>query len=56
MPAAIVKDRPVLSSEGMLHEDYESKCSVEKKKNAGHESQGACHQDELVGGKPPNVK
>jgi hypothetical protein len=39
----------------MLHKDYESKCSVEKK-IAGGESQGACRQDELFGGKPPIVK
>jgi hypothetical protein len=26
------KDRPVLSSERMLHKDYNRKCSVEKKK------------------------
>jgi hypothetical protein len=38
----------------MLHNDYESKYSVEK--NADHESQGACCQDELIGGKPPVVK
>jgi hypothetical protein len=39
----------------MLHEGYESKYSVEKK-NAGRESQGACRQDELIGGKTPVVK
>jgi hypothetical protein len=39
----------------MLHKDYESKYSVEKK-NAGRESQRACRQDELIGGKPPIVK
>jgi hypothetical protein len=33
----------------MLHKDYDSKCSVEKKIN-GSESQGACRQDELMGG------
>jgi hypothetical protein len=38
----------------MLHKDYESKYLVEK--NAGRESQGACRQDELIGGKPPVVK
>jgi hypothetical protein len=26
------------------------------KKITGHESQGACRQDELIGGKPPVVK
>jgi hypothetical protein len=25
-------------------------------KNSGRGSQGACHQDELIGGKPPVVK
>jgi hypothetical protein len=30
----------------MLHEDYNRKCSVEKK-SIGRESQGACRQDEL---------
>jgi hypothetical protein len=30
--------------------------SVQSKKNAGRESQGACRQDELIGGKPPVVK
>jgi hypothetical protein len=39
----------------MLHNDYESKCSVGKK-IAGRESQGACRQDELIGGKPPFLK
>jgi hypothetical protein len=38
----------------MLHNDYESKYSV--KKIAGRESQRACRQDELIGGKPPVVK
>jgi hypothetical protein len=36
----------------MLHEDYDRKCSTEKK-NSGRESQGVCRQDELIGGKPP---
>jgi hypothetical protein len=39
----------------MLHEDYDDKGSVEEK-IAGRESQGACRQDELIGGKPPVVK
>jgi hypothetical protein len=29
-PAAIVNDRPILSSERMLHNDYDRKCSIEK--------------------------
>jgi hypothetical protein len=47
--AAVVKDRPVLSSERMLR-----KCSVGKK--IGLEFQGACREDELTGYKPPVVK
>jgi hypothetical protein len=29
-PAAIVNDKPILSSEMMLHKDYDSRCSIEK--------------------------
>jgi hypothetical protein len=54
-PAAIVNDKPILSSERVLHKDYTRKCSVGKK-NTGRESQGACRQDELIGGKPLVVK
>jgi hypothetical protein len=39
----------------MLYKDYGSKYSDEKQ-SAGRESQGACRQDELIGGKPPVVK
>jgi hypothetical protein len=39
----------------MLHKDYDLKSSVEKK-IAGRGSQGACRQDELIGGKPSVVK
>jgi hypothetical protein len=39
----------------MLHKDYDCKCSVEKKKYY-RESQGACHQDELIGGKTASRK
>jgi hypothetical protein len=31
-PAAIVNDRPILSSERMLYKDYDRRCSIEKKK------------------------
>jgi hypothetical protein len=31
-PAAIVNDKPILSSESMLHKDYDRRCSIEKKK------------------------
>jgi hypothetical protein len=37
----------------MLRKNYESKYSVEK--DAGRESQGACRQGEMIGGKPPVV-
>jgi hypothetical protein len=54
-PAAIVNDRPILSSERMLHKDHNGKCSFGKK-NAGHKSQEVCRQDDLIAGKPPVVK
>jgi hypothetical protein len=54
-PAAFVNDSPILSSERMLHKDYDRKCSTEKKKS-GRDPQGAWCQDELTGGKPPVVK
>jgi hypothetical protein len=38
----------------MLHKDYDRNGSVEKIVS-GRESQGAWHQDELIGGKPPIV-
>jgi hypothetical protein len=39
----------------MLHKDYNH--NVQLKNNiAGHESQGAFRQDELIGGKQPVVK
>jgi hypothetical protein len=51
----IVNDRPILSSERMLHKDYDRKCSVEQK-IIGRESKGVCSQEGLIGGKPPVVK
>jgi hypothetical protein len=30
-PAAILNDRPVLSSQRMLYKDYDRRCSIEKK-------------------------
>jgi hypothetical protein len=30
--------------------------SIQLKKITGRESQGACHQDEMIGGKQPAVK
>jgi hypothetical protein len=46
----IIRDKPILSSEGMLHENYDRKRSV------GRKPQGVWRQDELTGGKPPVVK
>jgi hypothetical protein len=54
-PAAIVNDRPILSSERMLLKDYDRRCLIEKK-HSGCESQGARPQDELIGGKPLVLK
>jgi hypothetical protein len=54
-PAAIVNGRSILSPEEILYKDYESKRSFQKK-IAGREFQGACRQDELIGGKPPVAK
>jgi hypothetical protein len=53
--AAIVNDRPILSSERMLYKDYDLRCSIEKK-ISGRGSQGARRKDELICGKPPDVK
>jgi hypothetical protein len=39
----------------MLHKGYINKCPVEKKID-GRESQGACRQDEMIGGKLSVVK
>jgi hypothetical protein len=39
----------------LLIKDYDLKHSVAKKKS-GHYSQGAWHQDELIGGKSPAIK
>jgi hypothetical protein len=39
----------------MLYNYYDRSCSIEKE-NFGRESQGAGHQDELIGGKPPVIK
>jgi hypothetical protein len=50
-----IRDKPILSSEWMLHKDYGCKGSVEKI-ICGHEPQGAWRQDEPIGGKPSVVK
>jgi hypothetical protein len=48
-PAVIVNDTPILSSVKILRKGYNLKCSVNK--NIGRGYQGACRQDELIGGK-----
>jgi hypothetical protein len=40
----------------MIHEEYDRKGSVAEKKISGRGPQGAWHQYELIGGKPPVVK
>jgi hypothetical protein len=49
-----VRDKPTLSSERMLHKDYDRKGSVEK--FSGRDPRGARRQDELLGVKSPVVK
>jgi hypothetical protein len=44
-----VRDKPIFSSERMLHKNYARKSSVEN--ISVRESQGAWRQDELIGGK-----
>jgi hypothetical protein len=51
----LIRDKPVLSSEKGLQEDYDRKGSVAKK-IFGREPQGAWRQDEPFGGKSPVVK
>jgi hypothetical protein len=55
-PSIFIRDKPILSSERMLHKDYDRKGSVAKRKDAGREPQEAWRQDDLIGGKPPVVK
>jgi hypothetical protein len=40
----------------MILKDYDCNGSVVKKKISGCEPQGAWHQDEVAGGKPPVIK
>jgi hypothetical protein len=54
-PSIFIRDKPIFSSERMLHKDYYRKHSVEKK-ISDRGPQGAWRQDELIGGKPPVVK
>jgi hypothetical protein len=53
-----IRDNPILSSEKVLHKDYDRKGSVvqKKKKESGCELQGASLQDYLISGKPPVIK
>jgi hypothetical protein len=50
-----IRDKPILSSERLLHENYDPKGSVTKK-TSGREPQGDWRQDELIGGKLSVVK
>jgi hypothetical protein len=50
-----IRDKTILSSERMLHKDYDRKGSV-KKKICGPETQGSWHKDKLTGGKPKVLK
>jgi hypothetical protein len=48
-------DKPIFSSEIVLHMDYGPMGSVGKGEETGRESQGACPQDDLIGGELPVV-
>jgi hypothetical protein len=50
-----VRDKLILSSEKMLHKNYDHKGSVAKK-ISDREPQGDWSQDELTGSKPPVFK
>jgi hypothetical protein len=50
-PRIFIRDKTILSSERMLHKDYDCMGSVAKKKTSACES-----QEELIGGKPPVAK
>jgi hypothetical protein len=54
-PSIFIRDKPIFSSEKMLHKDYYRKSSVGKKIFALG-PQGAWRQDELIGSKQPVVK
>jgi hypothetical protein len=41
IPSIFVRDKPIFSSERMLHKDYYRRSSAEKKKMSGRGSQGA---------------
>jgi hypothetical protein len=46
----------ILSSERMLHKEYDRKGSVARYKISGRDLQGIWRQNKLIGGKPPVVK
>jgi hypothetical protein len=50
-PSIYIRDKPIFSSERVLHKDYNHNGSVEKN-IYGRESQGTWWQDELMAGKP----
>jgi hypothetical protein len=52
-PAAIVNDRPFLSSERLLHKDMTTSVHLGKKLLC--RLNGLCRQDKLIGCKPPVV-
>jgi hypothetical protein len=54
-PSIFMRDKPIFSSKRMLHKDYDSKGSVEKKISCC-ESQGAWRRDELIDGKSAVIK
>jgi hypothetical protein len=53
-PSIFIRDKPIFSSERVLHKDNDRKGSVEKK-ISGREPLEAWRQDEQTGGKPPVV-
>jgi hypothetical protein len=53
-PSIFIRDKPILWSQRMLHEDYDRKGSVEIL--SGRESQGARRQEEMIGGNLPVEK
>jgi hypothetical protein len=58
MPSILIRDKPILSDERMLHKDYDRKGSIAKRRNKrkGLKPQEAWYQDELIAGKLPVVK
>jgi hypothetical protein len=51
----LIRDKPILSLERMLHKDYDVKGLAGEKKS-GCDPQGAWCQEKLIGGKPLAVK